>query len=509
MAFGRLAASAALCAFSVVTTLHAAPRVVLISLDGATPELVRQFVRDGTLPRDRGLGLLMRTGLTAERNVTVNPSLTAPAHIAMATGSTAARNDIPANTFHLHASPFIATISGFGAPIGGYTFTNHGPEEAHAPTAEPLWLALRAAKMKVVTATFPGGDGADIRVPGLNPSPIIQSAARRTVDYTVPFGAFGGVGAQGITLTAAQFVPAPATTVNQLAATGRTSFSPVLQTTAPADSFLVTGVQFRIFVAALDTTNDARVNYDTLVFFNEAQGIQPGPFALPATGPAYVKASDARSSRFFLEGTSTRAGLAYYVSRLDPDLSMVHIARYAANFIPRNAAVIADVDDVNNNVGFWAPQPDFRIPERLSPGFDSFPDLELEAVYQDQVRTFVDYQTRLALRAIQRNPDADLAMIYIEQPDGASHQFLMIDPRQPSDPRDPTSIGANQDPAKRARYRNYLRAAYQAANTAVERIIQAVGTDGRGRPRSDIIVVSDHGFAPFHTVANMSAFLDL
>ncbi|MGL5922004.1 MAG: hypothetical protein ACRC32_03670 [Chroococcidiopsis sp.] len=31
--------------------------------------------------------------------------------------------------------------------------------------------------------------------------------------------------------------------------------------------------------------------------------------------------------------------------------------------------------------GFLSPQPDFRIPERISPGFDDFPDLELEAVY--------------------------------------------------------------------------------------------------------------------------------
>jgi hypothetical protein len=59
----------------------------------------------------------------------------------------------------------------------------------------------------------------------------------------------------------------------------------------------------------------------------------------------------------------------------------------AANFIPHNAPVLENVDDINNHVGFWAPQPDFRIPERLSPGFVDFPDLELEAIYQDQVRS--------------------------------------------------------------------------------------------------------------------------
>src|SRR5262249_25344220 len=163
-------ALAAAFSFGAVVARAAPPKVVLISLDGATPELVHQFVRDGTLPRDRGLGLLIRTGVTADRNVTVNPSLTAAAHIAMATGSTAARNDIPSNTFHLVASPFIFTISGFSAPIGGYT--HHGPEESQSPTAEPLWLAIRSAGKRVVTATFPGGDGLDVRGPGLAGGPL-------------------------------------------------------------------------------------------------------------------------------------------------------------------------------------------------------------------------------------------------------------------------------------------------------------------------------------------------
>src|SRR5262245_49328973 len=510
-------ALAAAFSFAAVVAHAAPPKVVLISLDGATPELVHQFVGDGTLPRDRGLGLLVRTGVTANRNVTVNPSLTAVAHIAMTTGSTAARNDIPSNTFHLVASPFATTISGFGAPIGGYTFTNHVPEESASPTAEPLWLALRAAKMKVVTATFPGGDGADIRVPGLAGSPIIQSAAKRTVDYTVPFGAFDGpnssagapAGARGFTLSASAFAEAPPATVAQLTAAGKTFFGKVMQTKVPVETitaFSGPAGGRAISIAALDTTNDGVVNFDTLVFFDQA-GIQPGPFALPSTGPAYVKAADNRSGRFFIEGSGNKSGVAFYVTFLAPDLSAVRFSRTSANFIPRNAPVLGDVDDINNNVGFWAPQPDFRIPERLSPGYNDFSDLELEAIYEDLVLTFVDYQARVSLRAINRLPDADLVMIYIEQPDGSGHQFTMTDPRQPSDPRNPNSIGANQDPAKRARYRNYLRFAYQAANEAVQRVIEAVGTNRHGEPSSNIFVVSDHGMAPFHTAVSMGAFL--
>ena len=489
------------------TPTMAAPKVVVISLDGATPRDIERFLDDGTLSKKRGLGVLIKHGVMAERNITVTPSLTAPGHIAIATGSTAAKNDILANSFHLLASPFARNISGFSAPIGGYLFSPHGPEESPDPSAEPLWVALRAAGKKVVTATFPGGDGLDIRVPGLTDSPVIQPASLRTVDYTVPFGAFAGLGARGFELSGLDLGPAPQTTLDQLQAAGRTSFSPVRQKTTTLETFTVGGVNYDIRVAALDTSNDNAVNYDTLVFFDQTRGIQPGPFSLPATGPAFVKADAGRSGLFYLEGSSNQAGTAFYVAHLAPDLSSVRIARYAANFIPRNGPVLENVDDINNHVGFWAPQPDFRIPERLSPGFVNFPDLEIEAIYQDQVRSFVDYQTRLALRSISQTPDADLVMIYIEQPDGSGHQFLIIDPRQATNPLDASSIGPNQDRVKVRRYREYLRRAYQVADDAVQRIIEAVGQEPNGRPRSNVIVVSDHGFAPFHTAVSINNLL--
>ena len=166
----------------------AAPKVIVISLDGATPRLVDQFMASGALSPTQGLGLLQSKGVRAEQNTTIWPSLTAPGHIAIATGSSAAHNDIIANTFQLVASPFNTTISGFAAPIGGYELTSQGPVDSATPTAEPLWLALRAAGKTVVAATFPGADGLAITVPGLTPSPIVQPASERTVDYRFPLG---------------------------------------------------------------------------------------------------------------------------------------------------------------------------------------------------------------------------------------------------------------------------------------------------------------------------------
>jgi len=92
-------------------------------------------------------------------------------------------------------------------------------------------------------------------------------------------------------------------------------------------------------------------------------------------------------------------------------------------------------------------------------------------------------------------------MIYIEQPDGSGHQFTLTDRRQATDPRNPDSIFDNQDRAKIARYDSYLKAAYQVADRAVRRIADAAG------PGSNIIVVSDHGMAPFHTAVSATNIL--
>ncbi len=857
-------------------TAHAAPKVVLISLDGANPAILDPYVASNALPAGTGLRLLEEKGVKASRNNTINPSLTAAAHVAIATGSSAAANDVVANSFQYLASPFNgAPISGFGAAIGGYSID--GPMDGIA-TAEPLWIALRNAGKTVTTATWPGGDGVNVTIPGLTgtvgsaTNPIIQPASERTVDFTVPFGAAAAPFQKGFNLTSAAFSSAPAATGTQLTAAGKVFYGTVMQTSL--ETFSAGGVTFDIKAAAYDTTNDSVVNYDSLVIFNQAQGIQPGPFALPSTGPAYIKpgnvsragyptlegkalivighrgaagyrpehtlesyryaielgadfvepdlvstsdgvliarhepmlggttdvasrpefaarkttklvdgvstfdwfASDftlaeiktlraiqpnasrpqqfnglyeiptldevitfvkseslalgrtvgiypetkhptfhdnlglsleepllasltaagwnsanapvfiqsfevanlqqlntlsqvklvqlidaddvnpdgsmslvapyaqpydfvvsgdprtyadlltatglvfvnnyadgvgpwkpyllktkihdpnndgvaedrngdgvvnikdrdvvgdtgvvaaahaagllvypftfrddaslygftnpldeyqafynlgvdgvfsdfadtARaavtniSALFYYEGHSNKAGTRYFVSNLAPDLSSVRIARTSATFLPRSSpvpAVIANVDDINNNVGFWQPQPDFRIVEKLdaTPStFAAFPDVELESIYMNLVSEFVTYQTNVGLRAISQLPNADLAMIYIEQPDGSGHQWLLTDPRQSTSFSDPSQIGANQDAAKKARYADYLKTAYQVANNAVQRVIDSVGVNASGVPNSNIMVTSDHGFAPFHTQVQLTQIL--
>ena len=43
----------------------AAPRIIVISLDGATPRIVEDLIERGVLARDEGLALLARRGVSA------------------------------------------------------------------------------------------------------------------------------------------------------------------------------------------------------------------------------------------------------------------------------------------------------------------------------------------------------------------------------------------------------------------------------------------------------------
>src|SRR5215831_14132728 len=116
----RSVVASVVAALAVASPAWAGPKVVVISLDGARPDFIQQYLETGVLDRGTGLGRLIRHGVRAERNLTANPSLTAPGHILIATGSTSAHDDIASNSFHPVAGSLGSSFSGFAAPIGGY-----------------------------------------------------------------------------------------------------------------------------------------------------------------------------------------------------------------------------------------------------------------------------------------------------------------------------------------------------------------------------------------------------
>ena len=115
-------------------------RTILISFDGAQPEVIERLIRSGKLPWNGGFAKLIREGTKAEGMTAVLPTVTATNHISIATGAYPERTNIPANTFHDTKTPLTATTSGFGAPID----------------AETLWEAAKKQGKKVITIAFAG-----------------------------------------------------------------------------------------------------------------------------------------------------------------------------------------------------------------------------------------------------------------------------------------------------------------------------------------------------------------
>ena len=488
----------------------ATAQTILLSIDGATPWLLNQYFADGSIPANQGLGLLKSVGYSATQNITCSPSLTAACHISIGTGSTTNNTDIPQNFFHLVKSPFNTGISGFGAPIGGYPDDNNAPTN-YVPTATPIWSSLQAAGKTVVSATFPGADGVNVVLPGT--STVIQPGTDRTVSYTVPFGASTGSPyfATGYSFNASNFSAASSTVLSQLTAAG-INYVGTPEVTSIRN---YTNVTTPVNVQAVAISTKTAGVFDSLVFFDSNKGIiKPGSLALPATGSALINPSTGISSTFYLgtDNAGNQVGTSFYVTNLDPTLSSVRIIGAKSSFIPTNSNVASSVTDINTHVGFWPSDPDFSIPERIASGLTNFTQSELNAVYQDQSKTFIQYQTDVLKRAIDKNPNANLVLGYIDQPDASSHQFLLTDPRQATNPTNPSSIstsvgGTGQDPATVALYASNVKDAYIKVNNAVQSIIDKVGVDANGKPKENIIVVSDHGFEPFHTSVNLNAYL--
>ena len=496
-------------------------QTIVLSADGISYFMLKDYLEKGLLSRESGIGYLAEKGVFVPSTVTT-PSVTAPSHIAIATGSIAAKNDITTNNVHLIRSPFEENLSGFLAPIGGYDTLNphgnhdHAHGESFSPTSEPIWVTLRKAGHKVVAATFPGTEGQSIVLPGVEPPIVVQENDVRTADFTLPYGTFAGIGATGFSLSNYDFDSDPTQAIAGLNDLGRVFFGEV----KVAELEIIEGStiaggsnqDYALQVAAIDTTDDGMVNYDDLVVFDANRGIE-GPSELPSTGSAFL-AETATYQPFFFEESHFVVGAGFILTHLTEDLSSVRLIRTALNYIRRpedNPAVLETIDDIHQTVGFWAPQPDFRIPTRVkfpgTPGFNDFPDVELEAVYNSLVAVFTNYQTAVFLRALKQVPNASLALGYYQQPDGAEHQYWLTDPRQPSSATNATSIGDNQDPAVVTRFQQYIVKSYRTVSDAVQRVIDYVGVDEKGVPKRNILLISDHGFAPFHTAVNIDQFL--
>src|SRR5436305_5172937 len=124
-------------------------RVVLLSLDGAGAETLRELHKEGALTAG-GFERFFREGQVADHLVPPNPSLTAVSHATLASGYPAARTGVVGNRFHPAGAPFLDVVSGFEAPI----------------ESETLWEAASRQHKQVGVITWPSVDATSPRRTG-------------------------------------------------------------------------------------------------------------------------------------------------------------------------------------------------------------------------------------------------------------------------------------------------------------------------------------------------------
>ena len=292
---------------SSAASTSSAPRarqVLILSLDGARDDWADSYLADGTMPN---LAALAKRGVRAEWAQTIDPSLTAAAHVSLATGAYPCATGQVSNKFHLSQDAFYWYTDGFDEP---------------EMQVEPLWRTAMRHGYTTATLFWPG---TSLLYPD------------RLADYTVAYGTREVYSRLHVVSPqqAKSWEDAP------------TSYSPHLEAALAIlgrDDALVTTV----YVLLVDSADNHIVDYDTFWLCPERQAddrcaqLQPGGWAPLLARPrlhggGYFKLIQASSDRLEV----FQSALWY------------------------NEARPADLlRDINERFGFFPPAPDYYALEQ-------------------------------------------------------------------------------------------------------------------------------------------------
>ncbi|HEU4889476.1 MAG TPA: alkaline phosphatase family protein [Thermoanaerobaculia bacterium] len=282
-----------------------ARRVVLLSFDGLGAD---------ALARQQGLSAferLSREGAWA-RIINVDPTLTAPTHVAILTGAVPQRTGIVSNRFHLAGRPIDETARGM----------------MQDPDVESLVEAARRQGKRVGAVSFPTID---------------NKTERRTADFGLVW-APPLVPSRIVNLKRADFkrewVPPTWTDRPQR----RRSYSPIQR------ARVEWGFRLDVFVVAYDTTDDSQANYDA--YFVEAGEREIAP--------------DARG--WFAVSAESTAGLRGSWSKLLRTSPALDVTIYWGPISRNESWPDSFRDLLNREAGFWPGAPE----EELAVDTDTF-----------------------------------------------------------------------------------------------------------------------------------------
>lgn len=274
------------------------PSVILVCWDGVPAEQMATWLADGTAPN---FARVAQSGRRAAYATSTDPSLTAAALAAMATGSWPRRTGLVSNAFHNANDSFYWYRSGFSEPVG---------------QGELVWVAAERAGLTTANVFFAGS------------SPAIPGQA---ADYTIGYGqreAYSEV--FSVNLTPASAWPGEAAA----------SFSPPYE-----GSFSLARVA-RVYFYLTDSQDDQRVNYDTL-FLNRERNFSPDMARLQVGGWAPL-----------VLVPSTTSGADFLLQKIEPAAGRVRITLFHSAVNRNTATPRLLLEALNRRFGFFPAEPD-------------------------------------------------------------------------------------------------------------------------------------------------------
>ncbi len=390
-------------------------RTVVISLDGLGGVRLNELLAAGKLTAG-GFSAFAGRGLLAGRAIDVTPSLTPSAHISAITGAPPSVTGIVGHYFYDPGTPFGRATDGFAAEI----------------QAETLWEAALRQGKRVGVILYPGADG--------------RNARRR--------GSFGLIWPEKSAKTSA-FTDLPASGWADATTSART-FSPGRQTRVSIA--LPDGGAMSLRLLAVDTTDDGRVDYDTV---HVARAEDPGDATLGAVG---------KKGWFALAVPGPRGGRFTSWCRLAdlaPDLSRVVL--YVGAFYELPAYPESFRARLEAEAGGWPGPPDAAFLRAAR---------EDEDAYEEQAARLASYLTKILVLTV-RTERWDLLLGYQPLVDEIEHSF------------EPGPDGCSMERVERA---------FQTADRSLAAILAALG------PGDTTIVLSDHGIVPVVKAVNIERF---
>jgi hypothetical protein len=358
----------------------------------------------------------------------------------------------------LTAVNHISLATGYAPDATGIVSNRYHPADApkfldavsgfDAPIAtETLWEAAQRQGKRVAVVTWPGADGKG-------------EGNRRKGTWGLTYVGNAKQDSEIVTLARSDWTPADR---NDPRLQGLRSFAPILRAALPSRG---------IDVAALDRKDDRKTAYDTLV------PLVPSAAHTPVAPGAW--------GSFPCVGAWAEGGTTCLLKLLElaPDLATAKI--YLNGIFANEAYPEAFGREFNESGLLWPGPPDDTL---LSASWDGKPGIDT-ATWVEQAERFTGF-FGAALRLAAARDDWDLLMGYFPTIDEAGHQLLLTEASQP-----------NFTPQRRAEFAQARRRVWQAVDRELAALLRVVDLrDTR------IVIVSDHGMLPIHTLADPDVLL--